>query len=83
MPDPNSTQQRIAAQANAFKVAAIQMASGPNVNGNLSEARRLMSQGGIKLNDDVLSWDQAPIAIKAGDILRRGKRQAVKLKPQA
>jgi tyrosyl-tRNA synthetase len=48
-----------------------------------SEARRLMSQGGIKLNDDVLSWDQAPIAIKAGDILRRGKRQAVKLKPQA
>ena len=44
MPDPNSTQQRIAAQANAFKVAAIQMASGPNVNGNLSEARRLIEK---------------------------------------
>ncbi len=40
----NSTQQRLAAQANAFKVAAIQMASGPNVEGNLSEARRLIAK---------------------------------------
>ena len=39
----DSTQQRIAAQVNAFKVAAIQMASGPNVGGNLSEARRLVA----------------------------------------
>lgn len=40
----DSTQKRIAAQANAFKVAAIQMASGPNVEGNLSEARRLIAK---------------------------------------
>lgn len=40
----DSTQQRIAAQINAFKVAAIQMASGPNVEGNLSEARRLIAK---------------------------------------
>ncbi|HEX5338324.1 MAG TPA: carbon-nitrogen hydrolase family protein [Gallionella sp.] len=44
MPDVNSTQQRIAAQANAYKVAAIQMASGPNVSGNLGEARRLIAK---------------------------------------
>jgi nitrilase len=36
----DNTQSRIAAQHNAFKVAAIQMASGPNVEGNLNEARR-------------------------------------------
>ncbi|HQS58196.1 MAG: acyltransferase [Gallionellales bacterium 35-53-114] len=42
MADINSTQRRIAAQVNAFKVAALQMASGPNVAGNLSEARRLI-----------------------------------------
>jgi deaminated glutathione amidase len=42
MADINSTQRRIAAQENAFKVAALQMASGPNVAGNLSEARRLI-----------------------------------------
>jgi nitrilase len=39
-----TTQQRIAAQANAFKVAAIQMASGPNVTGNLAEAKRLIAK---------------------------------------
>lgn len=44
MQDPNSTQQRIAAQASAFKVAAVQMASGPNVTGNLDEARRLIEK---------------------------------------
>ncbi len=41
--NPNTTQARIAAQQNAFKVAAIQMASGPNVEGNLNEARRLIA----------------------------------------
>lgn len=39
----DSTQQRIAALAKAFKVAAIQMASGPNVAGNLAEASRLVA----------------------------------------
>ena len=43
MLDGNSTQVRIASLASAFKVAAIQMASGPNVEGNLSEARRLIA----------------------------------------
>ena len=42
MVDTDSTQRRIAAQVKAFKVAAIQMASGPNVSGNLNEAGRLI-----------------------------------------
>jgi len=44
----DSTQARIAAQQSAFKVAAIQMASGPNVEGNLSEARRLVADAAGK-----------------------------------
>ena len=44
MQDINSTQKRIATQSQPFKVAAIQMASGPNVAGNLSEARRLIEK---------------------------------------
>jgi nitrilase len=43
MSQENSMQQH-AAQGSAFKVAAIQMASGPNVAGNLSEARRLIAK---------------------------------------
>jgi nitrilase len=52
MADMDSTQRRIAAQVNAFKVAAVQMASGPNVAGNLNEARRLIEKAvaqGIRL----------------------------------
>lgn len=48
----DSTQKRLASQQSAFKVAAIQMASGPNVSGNLNEARRLIEnavQQGAKL----------------------------------
>lgn len=48
----DSTQNRLASQQSAFKVAAIQMASGPNVAGNLNEARRLIEnavQQGVKL----------------------------------
>ncbi len=40
----DNTQSRIAAQQNAYKVAAIQMASGPKVEGNLNEARRLIAK---------------------------------------
>ena len=46
MPDVTSTQQHSdnSAHAQAFKVAAVQMASGPNVAGNLGEARRLIAK---------------------------------------
>ena len=43
MTDPNPTQQS-ATPIQPFKVAAVQMASGPNVAGNLSEARRLIEK---------------------------------------
>src|SRR5487761_1917365 len=48
----DSTQKRLASQQSAFKVAAIQMASGPKVAGNLNEAGRLIEnavQQGAKL----------------------------------
>lgn len=44
MQDATPTPQPHAAPAQAFKVAAVQMASGPNVAGNLSEARRLIEK---------------------------------------
>jgi nitrilase len=44
MSEVSSTQQHSIASDNTFKVAAIQMASGPNVAGNLGEARRLIAR---------------------------------------
>jgi len=47
-----------------------------------SEARRLMTQKGIKLNGAALAPEKDVIEIKPGDVLQRGKRQAVKLVPE-
>ena len=44
MQDANATQTQFSAPTQPFKVAAVQMASGPNVAGNLSEARRLIEK---------------------------------------
>ncbi len=44
MQDTIQTSGQNAAQPLPFKVAAVQMASGPNVDGNLSEARRLIEK---------------------------------------
>ncbi len=44
----NPTQKPHAEQMKVFKVAAIQMASGPNVMGNLNEARRLIGEAAEK-----------------------------------
>jgi tyrosyl-tRNA synthetase len=45
-----------------------------------SEARRLVQQGGVRLNDQVITeWD-ATLDIENGQILQAGKRKFVKLK---
>jgi nitrilase len=48
MSKTSPTQQRSTAPPGTFKVAAIQMASGPNVMGNLNEARRLIADAAGK-----------------------------------
>jgi len=71
----NSTQARIASLVNAFKVAAIQMASGPNVEGNLSEARRLIANAaeqGARLV--VLPEFFAIMGMKERDKLKEGEQ---------
>ncbi|MDX8400629.1 MAG: carbon-nitrogen hydrolase family protein [Gallionellaceae bacterium] len=68
MSSPNSMQSSLAAQQIAFKVAAVQMASGPNVAANLEEAGRLIekaAQQGAKLI--VLPEFFAIMGMKEGD----------------
>ena len=43
------------------------------------DARRLIAGHGLRLNGTVIEDAQAPIAIKSGDILQRGKREFVRL----
>ena len=42
-----------------------------------SEARRLIEQGGVRLNDEKIAGDE--IKVKSGDIIQVGKRRFVKL----
>lgn len=44
------------------------------------EARRLIQQQGVKLNGEVIGDALAPMAVKTGDVLQRGKRQFVRLR---
>jgi tyrosyl-tRNA synthetase len=44
------------------------------------EARRLVEQGGVKLNDEKLSDSQAAIRLSAGDILKVGKRKFIRIR---
>ena len=43
------------------------------------EARRLIAERGVKLNGETIADALAPVAVKSGDILQRGKRRFVKL----
>jgi tyrosyl-tRNA synthetase len=43
--------------------------------------RRLLQQGGVRLNDNKLSQSEEKLSIKEGDILKVGKRQWFKLVP--
>lgn len=44
-----------------------------------SEARRLVSESGIRLNGEALQDAMAALTIKTGDVLQRGKRKFVRL----
>ena len=46
------------------------------------EARRLIAERGVKINGAVIEDPNAPIPIKSGDILQRGKRKFVRLRVQ-
>ena len=49
--------------------------------GSTSEARRLIGQGGVRLNGDVVTELDLPRARLAGALLQAGKRRFVRLTP--
>ncbi|MCD6350586.1 MAG: tyrosine--tRNA ligase [Armatimonadetes bacterium] len=44
-----------------------------------SEARRLVQQGGVRINDEPITDDKAQVTPKTGDILRVGRRRFARL----
>ena len=48
--------------------------------GGTSEARRLISQGGFKINDEPIKDIKASVNVESGMIIRAGKKKIVKVK---
>ena len=48
--------------------------------GGTSEARRLISQGGFKINDEAIKDIKANVNVESGMIIRAGKKKIVKVK---
>jgi tyrosyl-tRNA synthetase len=55
----------------------IELLVGLELADSKSAARRLVKQGGVRLNDATLSSD--PVTVKSGDVIQVGKRRFVKL----
>jgi tyrosine--tRNA ligase len=45
-----------------------------------SEARRLIQQGGFKINDEPIKDVKATVVLESGMIVRAGKKKIVKVK---
>ena len=56
-----------------------QILVGARLADSLSEARRLMNQGAVRVNEDRIAADYAPGNLKPRDIIRVGKRRFAKL----
>ena len=50
--------------------------------GTRTEARRLIDERGVKLNGIAIEDYNAPVAVKSGDVLQRGKRKFARLAAQ-
>jgi tyrosyl-tRNA synthetase len=60
-------------------VAAIKLIVHCGFSPSNSEAKKLIAEGGVRLNGQKLTDPQATIKLSNGDILQRGKRRFVRL----
>ncbi|MCH8963660.1 MAG: tyrosine--tRNA ligase, partial [Planctomycetes bacterium] len=58
----------------AFKLAALCGFAATN-----GQARRLIAEGGVRINQQPLEDPNSTVEVKSGDIVQRGKRKFVRL----
>ncbi|UCF32506.1 MAG: tyrosine--tRNA ligase [Phycisphaerales bacterium] len=61
------------------KVAPLDLLTQCGVAQSRGDARRLVSQHGIKINGSAIKDGLAPMEVKTGDVIQRGKRQFARL----
>ncbi len=63
----------------AGELSAVELVVAAGCAASNGEARRLIEQGGVKLNDEKLSDIKANVKVTSGDVLQVGKRRFAKL----
>ena len=79
LPDDIPELQLPADQITEAKVSPIDLAITCGFASSRGDARRLIAESGLKLNGEAVQDANAPVAVKTGDIVQRGKRKFVRL----
>lgn len=66
--------------AEGSKVSLLKLLTFANMAASSSEARRLIQQGGVKVNDEKVDEIEAKISTAAGTVIQAGKRKFIKIK---
>ncbi|MFW0861516.1 MAG: tyrosine--tRNA ligase [Dethiobacter sp.] len=66
--------------AEGGEVSLLKLLTFANLAVSNSEARRLMQQGGVKVNDEKVDEIEAKISAEAGTVIQAGKRKFIKIK---
>ncbi len=64
----------------AGEVSLLKLLTFANLAASNSEARRLIQQGGVKVNDEKVDEIEAKISAAAGTVIQAGKRKFIKIK---
>lgn len=63
------------------RIELVSLLTGAGLAPSRGEARRLIEQGGIRINDEKISEAQAMVTLAVGDIIKAGKRKFIRIKP--
>jgi tyrosyl-tRNA synthetase len=66
--------------AEGGEVSLLKLLTFANLAASNSEARRLMQQGGVKVNDEKVDEIEVKISAAAGTVIQAGKRKFIKIK---
>ena len=79
LPDDISEMELPVDQVEDGRIAPVRLILACGFAKSNSEARRLVAERGVRLNGEAVADAHAPLSVKTGDVVQRGKRRFVRL----
>jgi tyrosyl-tRNA synthetase len=79
LPDDIAEQEIAAAELEGGKLPAFKLAVLCGFASTNGQARRLIAEGGLRINQEPITDPNAPVAVKTGDVVQRGKRKFARI----